>query len=147
MNTKFNELEWHDAIIQSIYIDRENPGEKDTVKLAIVWPDRQTSTIDFFDCYGLTMNMNFGFIALESILYAKCLDDSPELTSLYEFWNTMNINVKNYGNIQHYIINTNTTNSLIQIFARGFEITYGPYLPEEEDPFPDVKENPIDDNL
>lgn len=55
MNTKFNDLEWHDAIINDIYIDRNNVGESDTVKLSIIWPDRRSSTIEFFDCYALTM--------------------------------------------------------------------------------------------
>jgi hypothetical protein len=39
MNINFNDLPWHDANLQSIYIDRQKPGEQDNVKLLIDWPD------------------------------------------------------------------------------------------------------------
>ena len=30
-NERFNALEWHDAIIEKIIIDRKNPGKVDTI--------------------------------------------------------------------------------------------------------------------
>lgn len=137
MNTEFNDLEWHDAIIEYIHLDRHTSSKKSTVELSITWPDRRTSKMEFFKCYELSINMNMGIHALESILHADCLTESPQLTAIYNTWKEYGVNL----NLNHYIINTNSTNSLIQIYAEGFNLTYGHYLPEEENDFPDLKEN------
>lgn len=76
MTVNFNDFPWHDASLQSIYIDRQKPGEQDVVKLSIDWPDgHSSSTIEFHDCYAFAANMNFGIVACESILTAECLAD------------------------------------------------------------------------
>lgn len=39
MNINFNELPWHDANLRFIYIDRQKPGEQDSIRLVVDWPD------------------------------------------------------------------------------------------------------------
>jgi hypothetical protein len=120
MNTNFNDLPWHDANLQFIYIDRKKPGEQDVVKLLIDWPgSSNSSTIEFYDCYALTMNMNFGIVACESILTAECFVDSKELNAIRLEWSKVGINLEN---LKYFRIITNSTNSTINIFALGFHM-------------------------
>lgn len=118
MNSDFNHLPWHDANLQFVYIDRQKPGEQDVIKLLINWPDgNSSSTIEFYDCYALSMNMNFGIVASESILTAECVTDSEELISIRNEWLKTGINLEN---LKHFKITTNSTNSIINIFALLF---------------------------
>ncbi len=120
MSTNFNNLPWHDANLQTIYIDRQKPGEQDVIKLLIDWPDRiSASIIEFYDCYALTMNMNFGIVASESILSAECLADSKELDAFRKEWSKAGINLEN---LKCFKFITNSTNSTINIFALGFQM-------------------------
>lgn len=119
-NTNFNDLPWHDANLQYIYINRLNPGEQDVIKILIDWADSHSSSaIEFYDCYALTANMNFGIVACESILSAECFIDSAELTSIRQEWSKVGINL---DSLKSYKIITNSTNSIINIFALGFRL-------------------------
>lgn len=74
MNQNFNDLPWHDTTLRFIYIERQQPGLKDVIKLLIEWPnDMNASIIEFYDFYAFSANMNFGIVASESILKAECL--------------------------------------------------------------------------
>ena len=117
MNTSFNNLFWHDANLQLVNIDRQNPGEQDIVQFLIDWPNGYRSTIEFYDCYALTINMNFGVVACESILTAEYFDDSEELSSIRKEWGKVGVNL---NNLKCFKITTNSTNSVITIFALGF---------------------------
>ena len=122
MKDTFNNFYWHDANIKFIHIDRSKPGENDVVSFLIDWPDEiSSSIIEFYDCYGLDMNFNFGIIACESILSAECLDrsKSPKLQSIYEKWRKIEVNL---DNLMCFQINTNSTNSVINIYALGFRL-------------------------
>jgi len=113
MTVNFNDLSWHDASLKYIYIDRQRPGEQDVVKLLINWPEnKDSSVIEFYDCYGLNVTMNFGIIACESILTAECLTNSQELNFIRKNWLKANINLES---LNHFKIITNSTNSTINI--------------------------------
>lgn len=121
MNINFNELPWHDANLKFICIDRQIPGEHDVIKLMIDWPDCcSSSSIEFFDCYALTANMNFGIVASESILTAECLTESEELIAVRMEWLKVGVNL---NNLKSFKITTNSTNSIINIFALDFRLT------------------------
>ncbi|WP_079989489.1 hypothetical protein [Candidatus Protochlamydia phocaeensis] len=120
MNMNFNDLPWHDANLQFIFIDRRTPGERDIVRLLIDWPeDNKSSILEFKDCYALTANMNFGVIACESILTAECIFDSKELNFIREKWSKVGVLL---DNLKCFRIETNSTNSIINIFCLNFEI-------------------------
>lgn len=44
---KFNELPWHDAYIENIYIDRRCPGIRDDIYMDIVWTDDKKIKLSF----------------------------------------------------------------------------------------------------
>ena len=122
MNTNFNELPWHDAILQFIYIDRQKPGDQDVIRILIDWPGSSSpSTIEFYDCYALNMNMNFGIVACESILTAECFSDSIELNAVRKVWSKAGIYLED---LKYFKIITNSTNSTINIFALGFKMIH-----------------------
>lgn len=120
MHNNFDDLPWHDANLKYIHIDRSDPGNQDTVKILVEWPDGLASIIEFIDCYALKANMNFGIVANESILTAECLMDSEELNLIHNKWLKMGAKLKS---LKCFRINTNSTNSLIDIFAKSYEIT------------------------
>jgi len=121
MNINFNDLEWHDATLQSIYIDRTTPGKQDSVIIKVIWENNCSSILKFFDCYALTMNMNFGIIAEESILSAECTSDSEYLHLIQKEWLQMGIDLTS---LKCFNINTNSTNSSINIYSLGFYIEH-----------------------
>lgn len=120
MNKFFNELPWHDSNLKSIVIDRNNPGEHDIVRILVEWSDTgKSSILEFYDCYALSANMNFGIIACESILYAEYFINSEELDDIRKKWAKIGVNL---DELKCYRINTNSTNSVFNIFALGFRV-------------------------
>lgn len=112
---KFNDLEWHDAIIENIVIDRSNPGKKDQIEFFITWYDKTKSTICFNDVYWADLNMNFGVVALESIYSAFAENRECEQVKEYNqktkgFFNNIDLN--------YYEIETNSTGSVMKIIAK-----------------------------
>ena len=115
----FNELEWHDAELIDIYIDRTMAGKSDTVKIAIKQANDRKIILIFTDCFALNLNMNFGIIAPENILDANILTESKQLSNIRNVWGKLGINLEK---IKCFQIETNSTNSLIQIFALNYKI-------------------------
>lgn len=112
MDFDFNDCYWHDSILESIYIDRSDPGHKDTVEMVIRWYDEPTSKLIFHDVYLLKAHMNFGIIANESIDTAYVApEDDEDLMGFRQkiFFNPEKLNC--------YIIKTNSTGSIIKILA------------------------------
>ncbi|MGI9344636.1 MAG: hypothetical protein ACR2PW_00020 [Gammaproteobacteria bacterium] len=116
---KFNELPWHDSALLSIEIDRKNPGENDSIKLFIKWPDGNESTIVFNDCYFLDAKMNFGIVAEESILRADCRRECEEISVVKSKWSLLGSKL---DNLFCYTINTNSTNSSLKILALSMDV-------------------------
>ncbi len=120
MIQEFNDMHWHDAELKEIIIDR---AQKDKVKLLIHWPetdDNSSSFIEFFGCYAFKSNMHFGINPPDSILDAQCITHSEELDNLKKIWFEMGLDL---SGLHCYRIRTNSTNSTIDIFSLGFEVT------------------------
>ncbi len=114
----FNELNWHDAVIDNIELDRKNPGSNDVILFDIKWPTGQTSKIVFEDVYFAKMNLNFGVVAPESILSAFVSEkDDIDLINFYSKWKGLMDDVE----LTCYIINTASTGSEIKILAKRFK--------------------------
>jgi len=115
----FNELEWHDAELIDVYIDRSMAGNNDIVKLTIKQTNDIKVIVVFTDCFALNLNMNFGIIVSENILDANILTESKQLSNIRNVWGKLGVNLEK---IKCFEIETNSTNSLIQIFALNYEI-------------------------
>jgi len=122
MLKEFNDLEWHDARLENIAVDKsnsENLNNIDSLELVIMWPSHNRSKIIFENVYRANLSLNFGVIAEDSIYTAHIKEESKELELIKEKW------IKLYKGIENLIcfeIQTNTTNSIIQIFAMSFSI-------------------------
>ncbi len=119
MIQEFNSMPWHDAELKEIIINR---SENDNIKLIVRWPEdygSQCVLIEFCDCYALQANMHFGMVPPEFILEAECTQQSPDLDYIKKLWLEMGLDI---SQLNSYKITTNSTNSVITIFALGFQI-------------------------
>ena len=119
-NELFNELGWHDAIIDKITIDRGCPGVIDTIDIYIIWTDETKNKLRFENVYWADLNMNFGIVAAESIL--KAVSKGRECAPVIECYNKWKGNIDNII-LNYHEIETNTTGSIIKIIAEKLSIT------------------------
>lgn len=113
----FHDLAWHDATLLLLTVDRRSPGAKDEALLAVEWPDGSQQQIRFVDCYLLEARMNFGVVATESILDARCSDDSAQLAEARRRWEGLGVTL---DDLKCFEVFTNSTASVIRILARDF---------------------------
>lgn len=120
MNFDFNNCYWHDSILKNIFIDRSDPGNKDTVELTVEWyEDDSESKLVFSKVYWLKATMNFGIIANETIYNAHIApSDDPDLLHFYKKWKGGFDHIK----LNCYIIETNSTGGEIKILAEDVEM-------------------------
>lgn len=118
INSDFNRLPWHDAVINVIEIDRRAPGERDAILMKVEWPDGGNSDLNFSECYSLRANMNFGIVAEETIRSAEELADHELINALRVRWPISALP----SDLRCYVIETNSTASTIEICARSFDL-------------------------
>lgn len=117
MNIDFDNLPWHDAELIKVDIPR---SLSDVVKLTVRWPDsedQESVLIEFYDCYGFHANMNFGILPPDNIIDASVVEQSEALDKIKEKWKESDVDL---SLLKCYRVQTNSTNSLIEIFALGY---------------------------
>lgn len=119
MIQEINELLWHDAEINRVEIDRSNPGNIDSISLRICWPDGSENELVFNDCYMANLQLNMGVAAPESIREATQIPDSNLLRKVRDTWGSLGVPL---NDLKHVQIKTNSTNSIIDICYRSFEV-------------------------
>lgn len=121
MIEKFNDFPWHDAELKEIIIDRVN---RDLVSISLIWPEDidsdRYSLVEFFDCYGLKANMNFGHTEPDSIYTATCGQDCTDLDQVKSKWKKMGVDLYD---LYCFRIETISTGSEIKIFAKSYKLT------------------------
>lgn len=122
---RFLGIEWHDATLLEVSIDRTAPGERDEVLLRVEWQDGRRRDVRFTDCYALDARMNFGVVAIESIRDAGCFSESPRLTEVRREWGGVGVELPE---LLCFELTTNSTGSVVRILATGFEV-----LPERDE--------------
>ena len=117
---EFNDFCWHDAIIKNIEIDRHNPGNDDSIRFQIIWPEEEEKGFLLFeDVYWASMKLNFGIVADESILNANQLDDDNEdLIQFHLKWKGTMKGEK----LNIYRIELNSSGGEIKIIAKNFKV-------------------------
>jgi hypothetical protein len=120
MNFDFDDCYWHDSILESIFIDRTDPGNNDSVEIIVKWyEDKSRSKLIFKKAYLFKAIMNFGIIANETIDTAYIApSDDIDLVDFYKGWNGIFDNVK----LSCYIIETLSTGGKIKILAEDVEM-------------------------
>lgn len=120
MNFDFNDCYWHDSIMESIFIDRSNPGYNDSIEIIVEWyEDQSRSKLVFKKVYLFKATMNFGIIAHETIDTAYIAPpDDPDQVQFYKGWKGMFDQVK----LNCYIIETLSTGGKLKILAEEVEM-------------------------
>lgn len=119
MIEEFNDMPWHDAELKEIIIDRKH---KDNIQILVKWPkdyEAHTSIIEFYNCYAFQSEMNFGIAPPDFILNAQCIMQSKELEKLKTLWANVGVDL---SKLYCFKIQTNSTNSTINIFSLGFRL-------------------------
>lgn len=115
----FASLSWHDAVLLEVAIDRRRPGEYDNVQFRVEWPRGGQSLVHFRQCYGLSVEMNFGIIANESILSANQTEEEPGVAAIRQRWAAIGIALPA---LRCFRIETSSTGSVLRVYALGFEV-------------------------
>lgn len=116
MLEKLLSLAWHDVELLNIFIDRSDTEKCDTVRLDVEWgpwepkPTEKRSRIEFTGCYRIEAAMNFGIIGLETFDDAWLEPDHPEIARIQALFQPT-------GNLFCMVFETNSTGSIIRIFA------------------------------
>ncbi|MBO9728464.1 MAG: hypothetical protein J7623_07470 [Chitinophaga sp.] len=120
MNFDFDDQYWHDSTLESIFLDRRDPGNNDIIEMVIDWYEgHPKSKIIFRGVCLFKAAMNSGIKVKESIDMAYIAPaDDPDLLNFYKIWKGAFDNVK----LNCYIIQTNSTGSEIKILAESVEM-------------------------
>lgn len=129
----FYDLEWHDATILKIVVDRSCPESHNQIRLDIQWPDPNNtfSSISFVDFSYFKVDLCGGIICDETIMWASVeeitrkIADSRFKYEYDEIIRSSGEKITRHSNekIYKYEIETATTNGLITIVAKGFYLT------------------------
>jgi hypothetical protein len=115
---KIEDIEWHDQLLTSVKIDRYKPGHNDSIELNVLVDDSEM-VLTFTDVYFADLKLNFGIIAEETIRYAIVKDDDSEIFNIKKEWKNVGVYL---DDLFCFEINTNSTNSLIKIFALSYTL-------------------------
>lgn len=116
---KFNDFEWHDAVIKSVIIDRCNLGKIDNIVFKIEFLSGIADII-FTDVFKAKFDMNFNMIATESIWDAYNEGEENNMVQkVYEDYKKVGMDIKD-SHLNYYKIETNTTGSVFQIVSKNF---------------------------
>lgn len=111
---------FHDTLLKDIKIERDNPGYKDEISITISLSKENDIRVVFKDCFQANFSLNFGIIAEETIYdFYESDRDNKELEVLRNKWLKIGGDIKD---VRLFIIETNSTNSLIKIFAKSCQI-------------------------
>ena len=110
----FDDLPWHDAELLSVEVDRRRAGHVDEVVIVVRWPDATTSRIRFLDCWRLEALMNFGIVAVETVLSAWEDGENEGVRRIQDTWGPG----ANVHDLRCFVIETNSTGGTITVYAR-----------------------------
>jgi hypothetical protein len=115
----FDALDWHDAVLERVTIDRSEPGKRDDVVLAIRWPDGRRQDVRFVECRSLAAELNFGIVAPDAVLAARENPGSPVLAEIREKWRRLD----ELKRLRCFELETSSTGGRLTITAERLELT------------------------
>lgn len=115
LNRRINDnFDWHDSILNSVIINRQNLGLNDIVELDITWPSGERGILLFENVRKCIMDLNSGTDTKDWIYNAYETEDDEDFVSYKK-------QVENICNdidkLKCFVIETSTTGSLVKIFA------------------------------
>ena len=114
MIMRFDNFDWHDSILNSVIINRQNLGLNDIVELDITWPSGERGIFLFENVRKCIMDLNSWTDTKDWIYNAYETEDDEDFVSYKK-------QVENICNdidkLKCFVIETSTTGSLVKIFA------------------------------
>ena len=112
---------WHDAVIKSVIIDRNDPGVVDEIWVDVVCPTENEKGIIqrvvFESVFWVNLDINFGHFG-DNVCNVDMLDSNDkDLVDFYSKWKGYRDNIK----LNAYVINL-TSGGKIKIIAKDFRI-------------------------
>ena len=111
---RFDNFDWHDSILNSVIINRQNLGLNDIVELDITWPSGERGILLFENVRKCIMDLNSGIDTKDWIYNAYETEGDEDFISYKK-------QVENICNdidkLKCFVIETSTTGSLVKIFA------------------------------
>ena len=124
MTLTLYDVQWHDAILLGVEIDRSNPGYRDVMEMEILCPLNGRLIVRFLRVMRMDCIMNFNVAGLESLRSLIVLDADPKIDAVLNAWKAISASLEG---LKLYRIETNSTGSIIDIIARDFAIEHGSY--------------------
>lgn len=114
---------WHDAVIKSVIIDRNDPGVVDEIWIDVVCPAENENEkgiiqrVVFESVFWANLYLNFGHFG-DNVCNVDMLDSNDkDLVDFYSKWKGYRDNIK----LNAYVINL-TSGGKIKIIAKDFRI-------------------------
>ena len=114
MIMRFDNFDWHDSILNSVKIDRQNLGLNDIVELDITWHSGERGILLFKNVRKCIIDLNSGINTKDWIYSAYETEDDEDFIS----YKKQVVNICNdIDKLKCFVIETSTTGSLVKIFA------------------------------
>lgn len=120
----FYGLEWHDAKISRMVVNRENRDENGVFDIYIMWPNLEHSIVRFTDVHFLKLAMCMGISDPATISDADLVnvDEDEDVKSVYEYWKSMGGFKLSERTLSGVEIKTFSTKEVIKIVAQNMEL-------------------------
>lgn len=116
---ELKDFDFHDTLLKELRVERDMPGYKDEVVIYIGISEKEEVKLVFKDCFQADLKLNFGVIADETIFDIQQVSDDKELAVLKKKWTQIGGDIEA---VNLYVIKTNSTNSILRIFAKSCEV-------------------------
>ncbi len=120
----FYDLEWHDAKISRMVVNRENRDENGVFDIYIMWPNLGHCIVRFTDVHFLKLAMWMGISDPATISDADLVnvDEDEDVKSVYEYWKSMGGFKLSERTLSGVEIKTFSTKEVIKIVAQNMEL-------------------------
>ena len=112
----FADFPWHDAILVSVVINRDDPGNSDRVELVVRTVRGSIYDVVFSECYSLELTMNFGIYGDDTIRFGREASDTSELESVLRKWDSVGVRLEG---LKEFELTTNSTGSCLKVHAQA----------------------------
>ena len=111
---RFDNFDWHDSILNSVIINRQNLGLNDVVELDITCPSGERGILLFKNVRKWVINLNSGIDTKDWVYNAYETEDDEDFVS----YKKQVVNICNdIDKLKCFVIETSTTGSFVKIFA------------------------------
>ena len=120
----FYDLEWHDATISRMVVNKEKMDENGVFDIYVRWPNLEHSIVRFTDVHLLKLAMWMGVSDPSTISGANLVnvDEDEDVKSVYEYWKSMGGFKLSERTLSGVEIETFSTKEVIKIVAQNMEL-------------------------